>query len=220
MSGLLVTGTDTGVGKTFVTRALALALREAGRRVSVMKPVETGVTDQPEDAMALREAAGDPAGLDDVCPWRLRAPLAPSVAARLEGTAVDIGRLEALVRRRLRDADVLLLEGAGGLLVPLVDSVTWADLAARLGLPLLIVAANRLGTVNHCALTARVAAQMGLAVLGVVLSQPQADRDLSADSNAATIATLTGLPVLAELPHAPHPHAVVSLLHPLAASLP
>jgi len=74
--------------------------------------------------------------------------------------------------------------------------------------------------VNHCALTARVATQMGLAVLGIVLSQPQADRDLSADSNAATIATLTGLPVLAELPHAPHPDAVVSLLRPLAASLP
>ena len=220
MSGLLVTGTDTGVGKTFVTRALALALRELGRRVSVMKPVETGVADGPDDALAIRAAAADPASLDDVCPYRLRAPLAPSVAARLEGVAIDAGRLEALMRRRLREADVLLVEGAGGLLVPVVDSITWADLAARLGLPLLIVAANRLGTVNHCALTARVAGQMGLAVLGIVLSQPQAERDPSADTNPATITLLTCLPILAELPHAPRPEAVAPLLRPLADSLP
>jgi len=219
VSGVLVTGTDTGVGKTFVARALTLALRGLGRRVSVMKPVETGVTDQPEDAVALREAAADPAPLDDICPWRLRAPLAPSVAARLEGTAVDLGRLEALVRRRLRDADVLLVEGAGGLLVPIVDSVTWADLAARVGLPLLVVAANRLGTVNHCALTARAADQMGLTVLGIVLSQPVAEPDLSVETNAATIASLTGVPVLAELPHATHPDVVAPLLRPLAETL-
>jgi dethiobiotin synthetase len=219
VSGLLVTGTDTGVGKTFVTCALALALRELGRRVSVMKPVETGVLDQAEDAVALRRAAADPAPLHDVCPWRLRAPLAPSVAARLEGTAVDPGRLEALVHRRLEEADVLLVEGAGGLLVPIVDSITWADLAARLGLPILIVAANRLGTVNHCALTTRVAEQMGLAVLGIVLSQPQPERDPSAESNAATITSLTALPVLAELPHATGPGAVTTLLRPLAAAL-
>ena len=77
------------------------------------------------------------------------------------------------MRRRLEHADVLLVEGAGGLLVPIADSVTWADLAARLRLPLLLVAANRLGTINHCALTARVAESMGLPVLGFVLSQPR-----------------------------------------------
>ncbi|HEY3186001.1 MAG TPA: ATP-dependent dethiobiotin synthetase BioD, partial [Solirubrobacteraceae bacterium] len=81
MSALFVTGTDTGVGKTFVACALAAGLRARGRRVAVMKPVETGVVGEPEDALRLRAAAGDPAGLDDVCPYRLRAPLAPSVAA-------------------------------------------------------------------------------------------------------------------------------------------
>lgn len=220
MSGVLVTGTDTGVGKTFVARALALALRAQGRRVSVMKPVETGVVDGPEDALALRAAADDPAPLDDVCPYRLRTPLAPSVAARREGVTIDLARLETLIRRRLREADVLLVEGAGGLLVPIVDSVTWADLAARLGLPLLVVAANRLGTVNHCALTARAAEQQGLAVLGVVLSQPHPERDASADSNADTIASLTCLTVLAELPHARSVDAVAPLLRSLAESLP
>jgi len=203
VSGLLVTGTDTGVGKTFVTCALAHALRARGRRVAVMKPVETGVIDRPEDALALRAAADDPAPLEEVCPYRLRAPLAPSVAARLEGIRIDLARLESLIRHRLATADVLLVEGAGGLLVPIADSVTYADLAARLRLPLLVVGANRLGTVNHCALTARVADAMGLEVLGIVLSQPSPARDESADTNAATVAALTGLPILGTLPHLP-----------------
>src|SRR5262249_5250777 len=85
VSGLLVTGTDTGVGKTFVACALAHALRARGRTVSVMKPVETGVTEAPDDALRLREAAADPAPFDEICPYRFRAPVAPSVAARLEG---------------------------------------------------------------------------------------------------------------------------------------
>jgi dethiobiotin synthetase len=201
MSGLLVTGTDTGVGKTFVTCALARALRAGGRRVTVMKPVETGVTDAPDDARRLREAAADPASLDEICPYRLRAPLAPAVAARVEGVTIDLARLEALVRRRLASADVLLVEGAGGLLVPIADSVTWADLAARLRLPLLVVVANRLGAINHCALTARVATAMGLAVTGFVLSSPDPARDASADTNAAAITGLTGLICLGDLPH-------------------
>ncbi len=205
MSALLVTGTDTGVGKTFVACALAHALRARGRTVAVMKPVETGVVSVPEDARRLREAAADQAALDDVCPYRLRTPVAPSVAARAEGVTIDLGRLEALVRRRRTVADVLLVEGAGGLLVPIADGVTYADLAARLELPLLVVAANRLGTVNHCALTARVAESMGLTALGFVLSQPDRERDPSSATNAATIRTLTGLPCLGELPHLDDP---------------
>jgi dethiobiotin synthetase len=221
MSGLLVTGTDTGVGKTFVACALAHALRARGRRVAVMKPVETGVASAPDDALRLRDASGDPASLDDICPYRLRAPLAPSVAARLERVTIDLARLEALVRRRLETADVLLVEGAGGLLVPIADSVTWADLAARLGLPLLVVAANRLGSINHCALTARVADAMHLRVVGFVLSSPASERDASADTNGATIAELTGLPCLGDLPHASGPAAAATALDlpPLLESL-
>src|SRR4030095_6338537 len=162
------------------------------RSVAVLKPVETGVTDLPEDAVALREAAADPAPLDEICPSRLLPPLAPSVAARLERATIDLARLEALVRRRLDAADVLIVEGAGGLLVPIADSVTYADLAARLRLPLVVVAANRLGAVNHCALTAQVAAAMGLHVLGIVLSNLTPERDLSADTNGDTIRAPTG----------------------------
>jgi dethiobiotin synthetase len=203
VSRLLVTGTDTGVGKTYVACALVAALRARGRRVAVMKPVETGVEVEPEDARRLAAAAGDAAPLDDVCPYRLRAPLAPAVAAALEGAAIDVGRIVALASARAATADLLVVEGAGGLLVPLVGRVTWAELAARLGLSLLVVAANRLGTINHVALTARVAAAAGLAVHGFVLSAPAPVADASAATNAEAIAALTGLRCLAVLPHAP-----------------
>lgn len=201
MTGLFVTGTDTNVGKTVVACALARGWRARGHRVAVMKPVETGVAGTPEDATKLRAAADDPAALDDVCPWRFAAPLAPSVAARAAGMPpVDVEALVALARKRAAAADRLLVEGAGGLLVPIVGRVTWAEVAARLGLPLLIVAANRLGTINHTALTARVAAAAGLDVRGFVLSHPLPTRDDSVAGNADAIADLTGLRCLGVVP--------------------
>jgi dethiobiotin synthetase len=212
MRALLVTGTDTNVGKTFVACALVGALRARGRRVAVMKPVETGVTDAPADAEMLRAAAGDPASLDAVCPIRLRAPLAPSVAARLEGRAIDPEGLARQIAARSSEADVLVVEGAGGLLVPIAGPFTFADLARRCGLPLLVVAANRLGTVNHAALTARVASWMGLSMLGFVLSQPSPLADESAPTNAGEIAALTGLRCLGVLPHLAAPAEAAPLL--------
>jgi dethiobiotin synthetase len=212
VAALLVTGTDTGVGKTFVACALAHAWRAAGRRVGVVKPVETGVADEPEDARRLAAAADDRSPLDDVCPYRLRAPLAPSVAARLEGVVVDVDRIVALIERRSRDVDALVVEGAGGLLVPITGTTTYLDLALRLRLPLLVVAANRLGTVNHCALTARVAASARVAVHGFVLSQPAPTTDASASSNAETIAALTGLRCLGVLPHLARPEDATARL--------
>jgi dethiobiotin synthetase len=208
VSALFVTGTDTGVGKTFVSCAIATALRQRGRRVGVVKPVETGVEHEPQesdDAIRLRTAAGDPAPLDDVCPYRFRAPLAPDVAARLEDVRIDLGRITALIERRRARVDLLLVEGAGGLLVPIVGRETWLDLAGRLALPILIVAANRLGTINHCALTARVAQTAGLVVRGIVLSEPVPNPDPSTATNAAAIAALTGVRVLGTVPHVATP---------------
>lgn len=212
MSALFVTGTDTGVGKTFVACAIATALRSRGRRVGVLKPVETGVESAPEDAMRLSAAADDRSPLDDVCPYRLRAPLAPDVAARLEDVRIDLDRIAALIERRRASVDVLLIEGAGGLLVPIVDRATWLDLATRLALPMLIVAANRLGTINHCALTARVAQAAGVDVRGVVLSEPVPDPDRSTATNAAAIAHLTGLGVLGSVPHLATPEQAAATL--------
>jgi dethiobiotin synthetase len=214
VSALFVTGTDTGVGKTFVACVLARAWRAGGRRVGVVKPVETGVEDEPEDARTLARAADDRSPLDDVCPYRLRAPLAPSVAAPLEGVVIDVDRIAALIERRAREVDVLIVEGAGGLLVPIVGTVTYLDLAVRLRLPVLLVAANRLGTVNHCALTARVAASAGLLVHGFVLSQPTATTDVSAATNAETIARLTGLRCFGVLAHVADGEAAAQLVLP------
>jgi dethiobiotin synthetase len=212
MRALFVTGTDTGVGKTFVACALAHALRARGRRVGVVKPVETGVEAEPEDARRLAAAADDPSPLDDVCPYRLRAPLAPAVAAAREGVTIDLDTIVSLIERRSRRVDVLLVEGAGGLLVPIVGTTTYLDLVARLRMPLVIVAANRLGTVNHCALTARVAGAAGLDTRGFVLSQPARVTDGSAATNAETIRALTGLPCLGVLPHLGRPEEAAALL--------
>jgi len=209
MSALFITGTDTNVGKTYVACALAHALRRAGRRVAVAKPVETGVTSQPEDARRLKEAAGDDSSLDDVCPLRFRAPLAPTAAARLERRSIDVDALVSWIEARKGAADVLLVEGAGGLLVPLCGTVTFADLAARCGLPVLIVAANRLGTVNHTALTARVATAARLDLRGFVLSRPTPVVDQSQIGNAYEIQALTGLRCRGQLDHVADPiHAV------------
>jgi dethiobiotin synthetase len=212
VSALFVTGTDTGVGKTFVACAIAMALRARGQRVGVIKPVETGVEHIPEDASRLRAAAGDASPLDDVCPYRFRAPLAPDVAARLEDVRIDLDRIVALIERRRASVDVLLVEGAGGLLVPIVGRETWLDLAVRLALPVLIVAANRLGTINHCALTARVAQAAGADVRGFVLSEPVPHSDPSTATNAAAIADLTGLRVLGTIPHSATPEQAVAAL--------
>jgi dethiobiotin synthetase len=173
MSGLLITGTDTGVGKTVVACALAADLVRRGLNIAVWKPAETGwnpSTEETSDAARLQKAAGSTEPLEVICPYRLREALAPAVAARVEGVFIDLAHLARLYHKRRMSSDVLIVEGAGGLLVPLVDSTTYADLARDLGLSLLIVAPNRLGVINHTALTARAAAAEGIHVIGFVLN--------------------------------------------------
>jgi dethiobiotin synthetase len=204
-SGLFVTGTDTGVGKTVVACALARALRAAGVDVGVMKPAETGVgAEGPMDALALRAAAGIDDPMEDVCPAQLLLPAAPAVAAEAEGTRVDLGRIrEAAARVRARHA-FLLVEGAGGLLVPLAPGVSMADLAAELGLPVLLVARGRLGTINHTLLTLEALERRGIALAGVVLSHAEPLSPADARNLAALRAAL-GARLVGELPPLPDP---------------
>jgi dethiobiotin synthetase len=174
----------------------------------VWKPVETGWDPGAEaatDAARLRRAAESSEPLDVICPYRLREPLAPSVAARLQGVAIDLGHLATCYAALATRADVVLVEGAGGLLVPLARRATYVDLARDLGLAVLIVGANRLGVVNHTALTARAAAAAGLAVAGFALNQTAPAADPSVTTNRATIEEVTGLPCLADLPYAADP---------------
>jgi dethiobiotin synthetase len=202
-----VTGTDTGVGKTTVSCALLAAARARGLRVDAVKPAETGCLPDasgrlhPADGAALARAAGDPSRPRALLVYRR--PLAPSVAAELDGTRVDLEVIEAGVRAaRTAATDLLLVEGAGGLLVPLSDELDMADLARRLELPLLVVARDALGTINHTLLTLEAAAHRGLQVAGVVLSaaQPGTARE-DAERNAREIARRGGAPVLGILPH-------------------
>jgi dethiobiotin synthetase len=204
MRGLFVTGTDTGCGKTFVTAALARLLRRQGRAVCVCKPVATGAEWRDgrliaDDTLLLAEA-GERADLDAVTPWAFAEPAAPPVAARAAGTVLHLDEIVAAVRRRAAGAEVLLVEGVGGLLCPLTDEATVADLAAALGLPLLIVARRSLGTLNHTLLTLEAARGRGLRVAGVVVSETAPPAGLAERTNVDELRRL-GVPVLAVLPY-------------------
>lgn len=169
--GLFVTGTDTGVGKTLVACAVAAALRARGIDVGAMKPVETGVGPAgPSDAHALAAAAGDGDPLELVCPQRFALAAAPSVAAAEAGGRVDVDAIRRAFDALAGRHEWLVVEGAGGLLVPLRDDFAMADLAGELALPLLVVARAALGTINHTLLTLEAAAARGLRVAGVVVS--------------------------------------------------
>lgn len=204
--GWFVTGTDTGVGKTAVGGALAAALRRRGVDAGVMKPLQTGFTPAERDAgqgdgAFLARAAGvtDPPAL--ISPVCLAAPLAPWVAAQMEGIEVDPGIVEQAFRQLAAAHDMVVVEGAGGLAVPITRELTMADLAARLGLPLLIVARAGLGTINHTVLTVAYARRKGLDITGVILNGGRGDDDPAERTNPSAIEALTGVPVLARLPH-------------------
>jgi dethiobiotin synthetase len=205
--GLFVTGTDTGVGKTFVSVLMISELRAAGLTVGAYKPACSGVVETPtgptwEDIEALDEATGRLFGRERIGPQRFLAPLAPPVAAKAEGRRVDAGLLRSGAEWWRGRCDVLIVEGAGGLLCPLTETETFADLAVSLGLPVLIVARATLGTINHTLLTIEAARRRGLTVVGVVLNEVvSAGDDASIATNADEITARTGTPVLGVVPH-------------------
>jgi dethiobiotin synthetase len=199
--GLFVTGTDTGVGKTVVACALAERLRAKGVDVGVMKPIETGVGPQgPLDAIALVEAAGVSDPLELVCPERLLLPAAPNVAAEREQRALDLSGVRAAFRRLSEHHELMLVEGAGGLLVPITDDYAMADLARDLALPLLVVARARLGMVNHTRLTLEVAEGRGLRVAGVVISHGPTALSSADEANLGALRRSLGERLLGEIP--------------------
>jgi dethiobiotin synthetase len=203
--GIFITGTDTGVGKTLVAVTLAAYLRDIGYRVGVMKPAETGCQEIdgqlfPEDAIRLKEASGCDEPLEKICPYRFAEPLAPSIAAERAGVKIDVDHLLELYEEIRAKHDITLVEGAGGLMVPLLPSYTYADFARVLKLPVLVVAANKLGAINHLLLTLEHASCKGLSVLGYVLNRVTNENSLAADTNREVLSSLTGVQCLAELP--------------------
>jgi dethiobiotin synthetase len=202
MAGALVrrigiTGTDTGVGKTIVACALLALLRDRGHRTAAMKPVETGVSpqDRDTDGHRLVSLATSAAPMMTASPYRLREPLAPLAAAELEGESIDPRRLDAAFHELSADVDAVVVEGAGGILVPVTASLSMLDLFRRWSLEMLIVAPNRLGVINHVLLTERAAHSAGLVLTAVVLVDP-AEADESTAGNGALLARLTPAPVL------------------------
>jgi dethiobiotin synthetase len=207
--GIFITGTDTGVGKTVAACGLVRALRQAGSRVSVMKPVASGSLRTPEglrnaDALALMEAAG----MDGrtlyarVNPYCFEPPISPHIAAEDLKIKIDIDLIRDEFDRLAADADWVVIEGAGGWLAPLSDHETMADLASGLDLPVLIVVGLKLGCLNHAQLTRRAVAAHGVPFAGWVASaiEPQMSR---LEANLKSLERLLGEPPLAVVPHLP-----------------
>lgn len=205
--GLYVTGTGTEVGKTHVAAMIARELVARDVKVGVYKPVASGCESREGklvsgDAMELWQAAGEPLSLAEVCPQRFKAAVAPNVAARMEGRRVDADLLRIGIDPWLAASDFVLVEGAGGLMSPLSDDDYNADLAADLGFPLLVVAANRLGVINDTLQTVITASVFGegLAIAGVVLNQVSAEADdESLASNADELREHLRVPLLGEV---------------------
>ena len=202
-AGLFVTGTDTEVGKTYVAAMIARSLRATGKRVGVYEPVasgcqlprEQGGAPVSDDALALCRAADREDELPYVCPQMFLAPLAPHLAARAEGREVEIGQLLSGLAYWQSTSDVVVVEGAGGLLSPLAESdnpggafYDNAALAAELGYPLVIVARNALGTINHTRLTLAACRSLGLAVAAVIAVDVTEAGDASRKTNAGQLA--------------------------------
>lgn len=202
--GIFVTGTDTGVGKSIVSATLARLLRMNGVLVGVMKPVTSGCREEngvlvSDDALLLCQAAGIQFS-DDIAPYRLREAIAPADAAKNDGVRVDFSTIKASFERLASAYQYVIVEGAGGLMVPLSGGLLVADLARELGLPLLVVARPGLGTINHTALTCFGAQQMGLKVAGVIVNGMPEHPGLAEKGASHQIGSLCGASVLGVWP--------------------
>ncbi len=210
--GCFITGTDTGVGKTVVSAAVLLQRIEREQRVMYMKPVQTGCRQAggeriaPDPDYGLRLAGITPAPEDraDICPYRLLMPASPHLAAAREDVTISIDRILESYERLQRRHAFLVVEGAGGVLVPLNDSDTMLELMRRLALPVIIACRAGLGTLNHTLLTVRVLRDAGLDLAGLVLVQttPEPWGDIEED-NRCTLERMAAVPVTSRIAYHP-----------------
>ncbi|HUY18930.1 MAG TPA: dethiobiotin synthase [Candidatus Binataceae bacterium] len=215
----LISGTDTDVGKTTLGSGLAFAMQNRGLRVGVMKPVETGCAERggeliAADAEALNAGSFANWPMELVCPYRYRAPLAPPAAAEADGAPPpDLERIADAYRRIEPNADVMIIEGAGGLMVPITWEENYADLALRLDLELVLVIANRLGALNVALLTLDYAARRAMRIAGYVFSDVEPGSSPAMATNPHSLARLTTIACLGHTRHkAPLDPAIVQHL--------
>jgi dethiobiotin synthetase len=205
--GLFITGTDTGVGKTVVAAALICALKARGLDIGVMKPVESGCPRAkndsliPEDALLLRATAGSMDSLKLINPYAFEQPLAPALAAEILNVDIRMETIITSYNTLAQNHDLVIVEGAGGLLTPLTKDKRNLDLACELNLPILIVAKNVLGVINHADLTARVAQSAGARIAGIVLNHTSYDAHPATSTNAASLQRWVAAPYLGEMPY-------------------
>lgn len=204
--GIFLTGTDTGVGKTFVGAGLISAMKQIGVNACPMKPLESGCKVRrgkliPADAMYLMKASGVKEPLDAINIYRLRHPLAPSVAAEIEGVIINRIKIITAYNHLSEKYDITIVEGAGGIMTPVYKEYLFLDLAKDLDLPVLIVSRSGLGTINHTLLTINAARNRRLNVLGVIInSSPETRQGLPEKTSPEVITRLAGVPVLGIVP--------------------
>ena len=208
MNGFFITGTDTGVGKTLIAGAIARALSLNGRRVGVMKPFESGCRRDgaavvPADAVLLRNMAGSQDDLALICPYAFERPLAPGVAADLEQVPISLEKVQKIFNQLSAKYDIMLVEGAGGLMVPVSAEHLIIDIIRLLQLPLIIVARTALGTINHTLLTVREAQRAGIRVCGIILNKVSPEQDEAEDTNPEVIRKFSNVPLLGQVPYIP-----------------
>jgi dethiobiotin synthetase len=203
VNGILITGTDTGVGKTYTALGIIETVNSAGIKIVAMKPLETGCRQYgkrliPSDATKLMKASGM-SEIDIVNPYRFKTPVAPYVAARLENRRIDINDIKKIYRELSLQNDLIVVEGAGGLLVPITKNFSYADLAKELSLSILVVSANKLGVINHVLLTVDYIKTHGLQLLGVVMNNISKKDNVAKRTNAHTLSLLLGKEFIGEM---------------------
>lgn len=198
---IFVSGTDTSVGKTVVTALLSLCLKKSGLKVGVLKPFQTGTESEPVlDIEFVYRTLGEDFNLDEVCPCRLKKPLSPDAAARLEGIDIPLVTVLDHCSEFIDRHDITVVEGAGGLYVPVKEKYLMTDFAADLGLPVLIVTRPGLGTINHTMLSVEYLKQKQLRFMGLVVNGFRNPPELSYRSNLETLNEIFNLKILGIVP--------------------
>jgi dethiobiotin synthetase len=210
LRGVFITATDTGVGKTLVTAALVAHLTQRGIDVGVMKPIETGVsrsTKAQSDGARLRRTAGSHDPIVEVCPYVFRLPMAPLSAARAEGATVRVATIMRAFRTLQSRHEVVLVEGVGGVYVPITSSLDVSDLIYRMKLPVIVVGQSGLGGINHALLTLHALRQRKIPIVALVLNQHRPVHTKTAraqeQSTVSLLRRLAGVPVVSSLPYSP-----------------
>ena len=205
--GFFVTGTDTGVGKTILTVALLKLMKTFGLKVCGMKPVESGCVREneeliPSDGEFIKTAGQLEEPLSTISPCRFEHPLAPLAASRLEGVLVDLEKIQTTYTHLSSQYDALIVEGVGGLLVPVTENYSVLDLAKDFGLPVIVVARTGLGTLNHTMLTVNYALKEGLTVAGVIMNEslPPANT-LAERTNEEILMKISPVPLFGVFPY-------------------